>query len=289
MSSKVYLLVTVDGDLRIGSLQQRESAVKKMREIHESLGFFGSTTWMINENDFYWTKYHGELLLELLQSGECVGVHDHLDTHHAESYDDVFNLMSRSRHQIEKFLVTNGIDHQLVAHRNGCAFQSEPSYRAAKTLGYSILSDVWPGMMWGGRMVCDGSAPNPWRLLDENDPQSIMMDNRVVPLRAIPWRHESDNWLDYESNEGFFLQVPINSMPAVDKKRVEIAIEHSDQAAFVVLDTHPYDLQSPKTGEISEDLSIEYYEALLWIKNTYECKNIRIDEVPDHWSGSAWV
>ena len=105
MIPKVYFLVTIDGDLRIGTHPQQRDSVKRMREIHDDLGLFGRTTWMINEIDFYWTENYGDLLLDLISTGECIGVHDHLDTHHADSFDEAFALMSRSRAQLENFFV----------------------------------------------------------------------------------------------------------------------------------------------------------------------------------------
>jgi hypothetical protein len=140
-------------------------------------------------------------------------------------------------------------------------------------------------MIWSGRMVCDGSLPNPWRRIEEPDPQAITMDNREVPLRAQPWRHDVDNWLDFESRDGFFLQVPINSMPFLDRSRVETAIQGSGEVAFIVLDTHPYDIQSSGSGGIAEQAVEKYREDLIWVHDRYNCEFIRIDNVLEKWSG----
>jgi hypothetical protein len=276
---KIFFLVTIDGDLRIGSTEQQKSGVQAIRRVHRDLNIIGSTTWMINEIDFKWTQDHGELLLELFDSGECIGVHDHLDTHYAETYDQILEIMRLSRDRIAEFFKSHQKSVDLLAHRNGCAFQTEISYQAAQALRYRILSDVWPEMIWHGRMVRVEEQPNAWKRLSENNPETICMDNRMVPLHGRPWRHNPDNWLDHESREGWFLHVPINSMPTLDRDRVKEAVGNTDGNAYIVIDTHPYDLQDPKSGEVSDLLVGNYSESLAWMIEEYSAECVQLDQV----------
>jgi hypothetical protein len=280
MAETVFFLVTVDGDLRVGTPAQQKAGVRAMREVHASLGLRGKTSWMINELDFEWTEKHLDLLLDLAHSGECIGVHDHLDTYFAESYEDVFPLMQQSRSRLMACLSSEGIEPArfLTAHRNGCAMQSEPSYRAAIDLGYSIVSDVRPELVWWARMVKVEGMPNSWRALEVGDPRAVCTDNRRIPLPALPWRHGADNWLETTSREGPLTHIPVTCLPWLERDRVEAVIEGNREEAFVLLDTHPYDLQDPGSGEISEERVDSYQRALEWVIEDYHPTFIRLDQ-----------
>jgi hypothetical protein len=287
MESKAHFLVTVDGDLRIGTPEQQEAGIRAIRQVHTDLGIMGCTTWMINEIDFDWTGQHAQALFDIVDSGECVGVHDHQDTHYVESYESALALMQDSRRRLMGFLEKSGRRVPLQVHRNGSAIQSEALYRAAVDVGYSLVSDVWPGVRWYGRMVRDGSEPNPWRRMGESDPDAILMDNRLVPLAAIPWRHGPCNWLDFESQGGPLLQVPITCAPWVDETRMTEAASSGGSTAFLVLDTHPYDMQDPATGEVSPERVSEYRRSLEWVRDRFQPAFIRLDQVPELLPGSS--
>jgi hypothetical protein len=279
MNRRVFFLVTVDGDLRVGTPDQQRAGVLAMRGVHRQLGLFSRTTWMINELDFHWTQQHPELLLDLVASGECIGVHDHLDTHYAESYALALDLIRQSKSTLEGFYCRAGQLVSVRSHRNGCALQSEAWYRALKDVGYAEVSDVWPGVAWSGRMVCDGPPPNPWRRLEAGDPGAIAMDNLMIPLTALPWRHDPANWLDYHSRSGCFVQVPITSMPLVDRQRFEQAADSGQPLVFLLVDTHPYDMQDPSTGDVSPERLQEYKASLEWVRQTFQAELIRLDQV----------
>jgi hypothetical protein len=279
MHQRVFFLVTVDGDLRVGTAAQQKAGIRAIRGEHLRQGLLGRTSWMVNELDFSWTEQHPAQLLELIDSGECIGIHDHLDTHHAEDYASGLQMMRESKMKLEAFLHRHDRRIAVDSHRNGCAFQSEAWYRAQLELGYRIVSDVWPGKVWSGRMVCDGRPPSPWRQLDADDPQAITMDNRVVPLNVVPWWHDPENWLDCESQSGPLLQVPITSMPLVDRLRFEAAADNGRPHAFLLVDTHPYDMQDPATGDVSEERVEAYGKSLEWVRENFRAEPIRLDEV----------
>jgi hypothetical protein len=279
----VYCAVSVDGDLRVGSRDQQKDGIRAMRQAHLDLGIQGRTSWLINENDFHWTELHPEILLELAESGECIGIHDHLDTHYLEdkSSNEIFEFLSLSWHRIHDFYLYFGLNVPLLVHRNGCAYQGREIYCALDLLGYTILSDVWPGMKWHSRMIPTEHPIQPWRSLDNyEDPGSIFTDNSQVPLIAVPWRHDADNWLDVNSRSGRFLQAPITCLPWVDQERVQTAVQNSDTKVFVVIDTHPYNLQNPDTGDVATELVNAYSNSLRWIRDTYTAIFIRIDQIP---------
>jgi hypothetical protein len=279
----VYCVVSVDGDLRVGSQIQQKEGIRAMRQAHAELGILGCTSWVINEHDFRWTEYHPEMLLELAESGECIGVHDHLDTHYLEDKpcDRIYEFLSISWGRLHDFYVRSGLNIPILVHRNGCAQQGREIYRALGLMEYTILSDVWPGMKWYSRMVLTEHPVQHWKSLeDEGNPDTIFTDNSRVPLTAAPWRHDADNWLDVNSRSGRFLQVPITCLPWVDQVRVQVAVENSGQHAFLVIDTHPYNLQNSETGDVSAGLVKDYSNTLEWIRDTYHAIFIRIDQIP---------
>jgi hypothetical protein len=119
-----------------------------------------------------------------------------------------------------------------------------------------------------------------WKCLTENDPDSILIDNSHIPLFTFPWRHDAGNWSDVNSCEGHFLQVPITCLPWIDQKRVQNVIDNSGTQVFLVIDTHPYDLQDPETGKVSLDQVEKYRSSIEWVRTTYKATFIRIDQIP---------
>jgi len=188
--------------------------------------------------------------------------------------------MERSRSRLIAFLSSEDIEpaRRLTAHRNGCAMQSEPSYQAAIDLGYSIVSDVRPELVWWARMVSDGDLPSPWRALEEGDPRAVCTDNRKVPLSSLPWRHGAANWLETTSHDGPLTHIPVTCLPWIERERVEASIKGNSEEAFVLLDTHPYDLQDPASGDISEERVGRYRSALEWVIEDYHPTFIRLDQ-----------
>ena len=282
VGQKIYFLVTVDGDLRVGDVAQQRAGVEAMRGIHAELGIAGRTTWFINEIDFKWTERHGDLLLDLADSGEALGLHDHLDTHRVECYEDILALMARSRQQVAEFFVHAGREVPLLAHRNGCFQQSEAAYRAAQDLGYEWCSDVWPQTALYARMVCDGEGLNPWRRLGKEE-GGILTDNMSVPLNGTPWRHDAHNWLDYTSRQGHFLQVPVTCAPFIEWGRMQAAIDGAGEKAFLVLDTHPYDLQDSSTGAVDLEKVADFTSDIRRVRDELEARFIRMDQVGPMW------
>jgi len=55
----------------------------------------------------------------------------------------------------------------------------------------------------------------------------------------------------------------------------------SGSTAFLVLDTHPYDMQDPATGEVSPDRVSEYTRSLEWVRDRFQATFIRLDLVPE--------
>ncbi len=286
VDKQVYFLVTVDGDLRMGDVIQQRASVEAMRSIHADLGIIGKTTWFINEIDFMWSEQYGDLLLSLADSGETIGMHDHLDTNFAVSYTEIFALMRQSRQQVAEFFANAGREVHLLAHRNGCFQQSKAAYRAAQELGYRWCSDVWPQTALYARMVCDKEMPSPWRRLDK-DEGGILTDNSMVPLNGTPWRHDTHNWLDFTSTRGHFLQVPVTCAPFIEWNRMRVAIDGAGERAFLVLDTHPYDIQNFETGAIDPRKVSDLASDLRRVSEELDAQFIRMDQVPSLWPSLA--
>ncbi len=284
VEKEVFCAVSVDGDLRVGDLEQQRVAVRAMRRVYAELDILGTTSWLINEHDFNWTRNHEELLLELAESHECIGLHDHLDSHYLEneSHVKIFEFLSSSRSRLDDFYHRAGLEIPIVVHRNGGAQQGREIYRALELMNYAIVSDVWPGMKWYTRTIPSEHPVQHWTSLENpEDPRSILTDNSQVPLIAVPWRHDPENWLDTDSRSGCFLQLPITCLPWVDQARIRTAVKNSGRQVFLVIDTHPYNLQDPSNGRVVPALVDEYCASIRWIRETYHAAFIRMDHIPD--------
>lgn len=279
-SDAIYAAITVDGDLRVGDHHQQTAGFRAMRQVHADLELLGRTTWFINEYDFQWTVYYRELLQDLLDSGEALGIHDHFDTHFADDEEDIFRIAKVSKRRLEQFLQKENSSRPVVIHRNGCALQSRAIYHVLKKLGYRILSDVRPETEWSARMIPVKNTVMAWECLIDPRQGAIQIDNLSIPLGAVPWQHDEENWLDFQGSSGTLLQVPITSMPWVDKQRVKTAVEQGGPRTWIVIDTHPYDLQDPVTGNVDAGRVKKYTNQLIWLQERYQPTFLGLDQVP---------
>lgn len=278
-----YCAITIDGDLRVGGVQQQRTAIRQIRQAHAALGLTGRVTWFINEHDFKWTTYHPDLLLELVESGEGIGLHDHVDSWYLENAPaaELCSFFEESRQKLASFYLRHGWEPALQMHRNGCCVQGANLYQALENVGYTILSDVRPEMAWWARMVKRDDSMFPWRCLNQRDPTAIFTDNRAIPLRAAPWRHQFYDWLDQTPRPGSFLHVPIACVPWIEQERVQAMVKNTPGHAVIVIDTHPYDLQNQVTGAVCKQNVDRYLETIRWIRLTLDAVFIRMDQIPD--------
>ncbi len=246
-----YYLFTVDGDLRIGEVEEQRAAIEAMLRLLYEEGLAGKATWFINENDFVWTENHLSCLREIVERGDALGLHDHFDTHYLETYEEALPFARRALERLRRFLdeVDGGVE--VLAHRNGCLHQRVPFYQVARELGYRIVSDVWPGMVWRGRMVSHPRRSFRW-VVEESE-RAPLTDNRGLPLNGGWWRHDEGNWLDYRSREGSLIQIPVVVLPPWEEyKRLKAAFEAAPGEGVLCSDIHPYDIQSDLTGAVDE-------------------------------------
>lgn len=195
-------LVTVDCDLRVDDVAVRQAGLDALLGVFADAGVAGHVTWFINESDFRPTELHEGFLHEIVARGDTLGVHDHLEPFRAKSADVSLEYDARSvlaycgaaRDRLAAWLDAHGYDTPIVAHRNGCLAQAPQIYEALAELGYTVLSDVWPRHRGNDRR---GRAAH---------------DNTGIPLGIGPYRHDVENFQDYASRAGRFLQVPVAEM-----------------------------------------------------------------------------
>lgn len=249
-----YYLFTVDGDLRIGDVEQQRAAIESLLRLLYEEGLAGEATWFINENDFAWTENHPSSLTEIVERGDAVGLHDHFDTHCIETYEDALPFAQRALQRLRRFLGDMDAGVEVLAHRSGCLHQRLPFYQVVRHLGYRIVSDVWPGMVWRGRMVPHRHRPFRWVEESEGAP---LTENREVPLNGGWWRHDEGNWSDYRSEEGAFIQIPVVSFLLWNHyeqyERLKAAYMAAPEEVVLCSDIHPYDIQSDLTGAVDEN------------------------------------
>ncbi len=253
MRKPVIFLVTVDGDLRVGDVEQQKRSVRRLFGLFDELGLRGCVTWFVNETDFHWTTLHGDLLLEIVERGEAVGIHDHFDTHYATTYEKALPLAKEALRKLTTFYAGQGKRVHLISHRNGCFWQTQTLYQVIRELGYRVVSDVWPGTRSATRMLKIQDSPQRW--LAAEDDAVFLRDHTAVPLAGNLWWHDENNWLQYDSTQGALLQVPVISAPYIELDRMQqAAAAAAGAAAYLTWDTHPYNILDEATGEVDENM-----------------------------------
>ena len=193
------LLITVDCDLRCDDVDLRQESLDILLQVFAEVGAAGHITWFLNENDFEITKNHESFLREALRRGDTLGLHDHIDWLDGRwEFEPILEYCRNSKETVETWLAQNGYSDKVVYHRAGCLFQHPVEYVALKELGYTVISDVWPG----------NTRPN--------HTGHLAFDNRKLPVGIMPYRHDEGNFLDYTSRQGYFLHVPIMHMGLAD-------------------------------------------------------------------------
>jgi len=227
----VEFLVTVDCDLRDEEIAARGKPVKALLDVFEEQHLAGRITWFLNENDSAITRDHTDFLREAIGRGDTLGVHDHIDFLDGRwEYDAILDTCARSKQALESWCRAHGGPDRMRIHRFGCLFQREVSYRVLADLGYTVLSDVYPGMTF------------------PNHTNHLSFNNCSIPEGISPYRHDPWNFGDYRSREGIFLHIPVYHMflANLDFARLDrwvAAAERRGEATPLALWLfHPYEL-----------------------------------------------
>lgn len=239
---RLLFLITVDCDLRCEDIGLRQKSLNVLLDVFSETGLSGHITWFANENDFQLTKNHQAFLQEILRRGDNLGIHDHF-----ESFKGVYKreairkFCHRSKEAMERWLAENGYSMGIWLHRNGCLVQQPEVYAALKDLGYTGVSEIWPGKQGVDR---DGHPA---------------FDNRSVPIGIMPYRHDEMNFSDWSSKEGHFVQIPIMQMFLKDlnyssmERWIQTFEERSVDPGILVWVFHPYEILDRSRQRISSE------------------------------------
>ena len=242
---ETLFLPTVDCDhARESSVELRQQTFDALLEVFADVGAAGHTTWFLNETyyDFGTTANHPGAVNEAARRGDTIGVHDHIDNLDGRwELEPILEMCTASLASVRTWLTAHGHPDHIRAHRFGCLFQHPAAYEAIARLGYTILSDIYPG----------DRSPN-----HTGHPS---YDNMDIPLGISPYRHDADNFLDYRSAAGQFLQLPVTQMyfEKLTYEKAEQCIRAADERreplAVLVLCFHPYELLNDERTAVSPE------------------------------------
>ncbi len=238
---ETLFLPTVDCDhARESSIELRQQTFDALLEVFADVGAAGHTTWFLNETyyDFGTTTNHPAVVTEAVRRGDTIGVHDHIDNLDGQwELEPVLEMCTASLASVRAWLSAAGHPDDVRAHRFGCLFQRPAAYEAIARLGYTVLSDIYPG----------DRSPN-----HTGHPS---YDNVSLPIGISPYRHGADNFLDHQSTSGQFLELPVTQMyfEKLTYEKAEECIRAADERgeslAVLVLCFHPYELlDDPRTA-----------------------------------------
>ena len=150
--------------------------------------------------------------------------------------------------------------------------------RRSSATGPSAMS----GRAWHGRgeWYATVAPPSPWRQLEADDPDAIAMDNRTVPLTVASLAARSGQLAGLGQPQRPLVAGPdYLSCLGTDRRRFEVAADNGQPDAFLLVDTHPYDMQDPSTGDVSTERVDAYSRSLEWVTETFRAEAIRLDQV----------
>ena len=269
---EILFLITVDCDLRTSSVVTRNESLLALIDLFDQHRVSGHVTWFLNENDFAITYSHPSFLKEVIQRGDTLGVHDHIDFLRGRwQYDPIYDFCSRSLESIRTWLGEKGYSLPLSAHRFGCCFQHPEAYRALVDLGYRVSSDAVPGTRH-----C-------------NHTNELSFDNTDIPVGILPYRHTPEAINDYKTSCGPMLQIPFlkatltsTFWPRFHRDTVDAWIsggrELGHETAAICFDFHPYEIMDAGKLEVDEESITCLSEIIILMRDEYGIQFTSIDE-----------
>ena len=95
-----------------------------------------------------------------------------------------------------------------------------------------------------------------------------------------PWFHDPENWLNYHSTEGYFLQVSVTDIDLpFNFKRFKEAFENSTGFAVLTYDFHPYEIQNWKTGKLDDKKIKNVQKSIQQLKKIFSPTFININDL----------
>ena len=273
---QTLFLPTVDCDhARESSVELRQQTFDALLEVFADVGAAGHTTWFLNETyyDFGTATNHPEVVSEALRRGDTIGVHDHIDNLDGRwELEPILEMCTDSLSSIQAWLRAVGHPGEVRAHRFGCLFQHPTAYEAIARLGYTIVSDIYPG----------DRSPN-----HTGHPS---YDNVDIPLGIPPYQHDADNFLDYRSTTGQFLQLPVTQMyfEKLTYEKAEECVRTADERreplAVLVLCFHPYELLTDDRTAVSRERVERLRTLFSGLASRLGVRFASADECAEEWS-----
>ncbi len=265
-------LVTVDGDLHTAELPLQRESLQVLLDTFEKTGAAGHITWFVNENVHDFTRNHPDFLHQVIGRDDVLGVHDHYEPlGDIAEFGEAVEFSRRSKERVEGWLADNNYPSSVRCHRNGCLVQKPNIYRALQELGYTHVSEIVPGDV----------------RKDHN--RNPALDNSDIPPGINPYRHDYDNFLDYTSRLGHFIQFPAMEMflnPCCEDgfrweqmRRWDEAFANSgvETACYLWL-FHPYEVMDQQRTVMDWEIVGMLEEILTSVQSDYACKFVNIEE-----------
>ena len=269
---QILFLITVDCDLRISSVVTRNESLMSLVKTFDKHGVSGHVTWFLNENDFAITHSHPEFLKEVIERGDTIAIHDHIDFLGSRwEYDAIYDFCSKSLTSVKNWLKENGCSKQISSHRFGCGFQRPAAYKAVVNLGYTISSDVCPETIW------------------HNHTGEQSLDNTSVPIGILPYRHGPESINDYKTNSGPIFQIPYieatltrSSQPRFNRKLINSWIAGAEslgqERCVITFAFHPYEVVNISKLRIDPKDIAWLGEVISIMRDDYSAHLVNIEE-----------
>jgi len=272
-------LATVDCDhVAHSSIALRQETLEALLGVFADVGAAGHATWFLNEtyNNYCTTGNHPDVVHEALRRGDTVGIHDHIDKLDGEwGLEPILELCTAAKDSALTWLRANGYPNELRAHRFGCLFQRVAAYEAIGRLGYSLVTDIYPG---------DKSL---------NHTGHPSYDNLDIPIGIAPYRHDAHNFTDHTSRSGRFLQFPVTQMyfARVTFEQVERCIAAAEARgqpiAALVLCFHPYELLTEGRDALSRERVDSLRTLFEGMVTEFGVAFASIEECAAEWEGAS--
>jgi len=255
----------------------RQAALDVLLEIFGKTGAAGRVTWFLNEHDFRLTENHPSFLSEAVRRGDVLGVHDHVDfLKGKDSEVVVYDFCAKSFAAVRQWLRQHGGGEDVTWHRWGCLYQRAECYRAIARLGYTVVSDAYPGQK------------------EMNHAGEVSCDCREMPGAIPPWRHDAENFGDYRSRTGQFLHLPLFQMYIhnVDYGKLEqwvaLGKEEGRPIPFVWC-FHPYEICVKDKARLDEARIKMFEETVRRLLGQYQLEPANFKTLETVYGGRSWT
>lgn len=146
---ELIVCITIDGDEK--NKGDIATAVPFLLRFFDQTHLRGKVTWFLNQYDVNWVERYPDLIMQILDRKDEVGLHSHVEDR-IHDYRSLVRIISNAKQRIEEYCAKRlSNNYCIISFRSGKLAKSEELFNAISDAGFKFDSSVRPG--WSGNDI----------------------------------------------------------------------------------------------------------------------------------------